>query len=652
MTSVLVALFGCAAVGNPDGGVYDDIPPRIIGTTPAENATGVNKTKISLEFDEFIKIENANEKVIISPPQIEQPEIKVNGKRIQIELFDSLKDNTTYSIDFSDGIVDNNEGNPLGNYCFRFSTGDHTDTLEIAGYVLDAQSLDPISGITVGVYSDLSDTAFTTKPFDFISKTDASGHFAIRGLANGKYRVYAVKDMDQTFNYSQRNEIIAWIDSAVQTSAEWRVRQDTVWTYEQTVDTILDTHYTRFMPDELVLLAFKPAPNMQYMSNYDRPSHEKVVMGFALPLDSMPVIRGLNFDESHAYVVEHTERYDSLTLWMTDTLIYYNDTLKMSVTYMATDTTGCLSERIDTLVLTTRRSHARILQDQAKKREEEAKDIEKRRRQLERAGDSIGLAKLDIPKIQYLDMELTRGRSLNIAKPITLTFKEPVTLLTDTPVHVEIKKDTIWEPAPFILEQDSVEIMKFTILAEWRPEEMYRITVDSASIQGIYGRINNKEVQDIDFAKLDTYGALTVNVQNPQPGYIVQLLDRSGKVVNEGKVTDRRADFFLLSPGDYYVRLFNDLNGNGKWDVGEWDEKRQAEPVYYMNHKFTLRPDWFDDTEEWNVTEIPLFRQKPEAISTGTSKSKKAAKDVHQKNIERAQQKAKEAEKQARKKKK
>lgn len=650
MTSVLVALFGCASVGNPDGGEYDDIPPRIISTTPDENQTGVHRNKITIEFDEFIKIENANEKVIISPPQIEQPEIKISGKRIQIELMDSLRENTTYSIDFSDGIVDNNEGNPLGNYCFRFSTGDKTDTLEIAGYVLNAADLEPISGITVGVYRDLSDTAFTTKPFEFISRTDASGHFNIRGLAKGKYRVYAVRDMDQTYNYSQRNELIAWYDSAVETSCERRVRQDTIWTYEQTIDTIIDVNYTKFMPDELILLAFTPEPDFQYMTNYDRPSHEKIVMGFALPLDSMPVIRGLNFDETDAYVVEHTERYDSLTLWMKDSTIYFQDTLRMCVTYLATDTTGVLSLKDDTLTFTTRRSHARILQDQARRREEEAKELEKKRKQLERAGDSLGLVKLLTPKIQYLDMELTQGKTLNIGNPVTLKFKEPVTLLSDLPVSVEIKADTTWEPAPFIFEQDSINIMQFTILAEWRPEETYRITVDSASIQGLYGKINNKVVEEIGFAQLETFGALTVNVANPKPGYIVQLVDRSGKVIKEEKVIDRKADFFLLTPGDYYVRMFHDLNGDGKWNVGEWDEKRQPEPVYYMNRRYNLRPDWFDDTEDWNVGQLPLDKQKPDALRSTGSRQRKSSKSVHEKNVERAQQKAKEAEKQAKKK--
>ena len=184
------ALSGCAAIGNPDGGPYDETPPKITNTHPENGATGYDGHKVTIDFNEFIKLENANEKVVISPPQIEQPEIKVVGKKIQVELFDSLKPNTTYSIDFADGIVDNNEGNPLGDYCFRFSTGDAIDTLEVSGYVLNAEDLEPIKGITVGLHSDLSDSAFITKPFERVSRTDGDGHFTIRGIAPGTYRIY------------------------------------------------------------------------------------------------------------------------------------------------------------------------------------------------------------------------------------------------------------------------------------------------------------------------------------------------------------------------------------------------------------------------------------------------------------------------------
>ena len=316
------ALSGCAAIGNPDGGPFDETPPRITGSHPDNGATGVKTKKVTIDFNEFIRLENASEKVVISPPQVEQPEIKVTGKKIHVELFDSLKPNTTYSIDFADGIVDNNEGNPLGDYCFRFSTGDAIDTLEVSGYVLNADNLEPVKGMTVGLHSDLSDSAFTTKPFERVSRTDANGHFTVRGIAPGSYRIYAVNDMDQTFSYSQRSEKIAWLDSIIVPSSELRYRVDTIYNEQGKVDTTVTVPFVQYLPNDITLLAFTPRPIQQYMSGSERKSHEKFTLRFALPLDSMPEIKGLNFDESDAYILEHTARYDTLTFWMKDTAVY------------------------------------------------------------------------------------------------------------------------------------------------------------------------------------------------------------------------------------------------------------------------------------------------------------------------------------------
>ena len=140
----------CARMGNPDGGWFDETPPRVIGAIPEDKEINVDSRKITIQFNEFIKIENATENVVVSPPQLEQAEIRGAGKRILIELKDSLKPNTTYTIDFSDAITDNNEGNPLGNFTYSFSTGNHIDTLEVSGTVLEAENLEPVKGILVG----------------------------------------------------------------------------------------------------------------------------------------------------------------------------------------------------------------------------------------------------------------------------------------------------------------------------------------------------------------------------------------------------------------------------------------------------------------------------------------------------------------------
>ena len=635
------ALSGCAAIGNPDGGAFDETPPKITNSHPKNGATGYDGRKVTIDFNEFIKLENPRDNVIISPPQIEQPEVKVTGKKIQVELFDSLKPNTTYSIDFSDGIIDNNEGNPLGNYCFRFSTGSAIDTLEVSGYVLNANDLEPIKGITVGLHSDLSDSAFITKPFDRISRTDVSGHFNIRGIAPGKYRIYAITDMDQTFSFSQRNERIAWLDSLIIPTSETAYREDTIFNDDGSVDTTLLVKYTRFMPDDITLLAFTPTPTIQYMSKADRSVHEKFTIQFALPVDSMPKVKGLNFDESDAYILQHSARYDTLTFWMKDTAVYYMDTLKLSITYLATDTSGILVPTTDTLKLTPKRSREKILKEAAKRLEEENKEKEKKLKKLEKAGDSLGIVKLLTPEKQFLKSRLTSGSSMNLYKEISLTFQEPVSFVSDTVIHVRLKQDTLWLDIPYEIEQDTLNILKYVIYAEWRPENTYTITIDSAGIVGLYGLHNDHIKSTLSFSELSRFSKMTVNVANPKPGYTVRILDSKGGVVRSSKLENGTADFFLLDPSTYYVSMFDDVNDNGKWDNGEYSEKRQSEKVWYINRSFVLRPDW-EHSVDWNIDDIPLINQKPEALRT--QKAKKKQVDIHQKNVERLEKKARNKE--------
>ena len=641
------ALSGCAAVGNPDGGPYDETPPRITGSHPDNGATGVKTKKVTIDFNEFIKLENASEKVVVSPPQIEQPEIKVTGKKIQVELFDTLKPNTTYSIDFADGIVDNNEGNPLGDFCFRFSTGDAIDTMEVSGYVLNADDLEPVKGMTVGLHSDLSDSAFMTKPFDRVSRTDASGHFTIRGIAPGTYKIYAVNDMDQTFSYSQRSEKIAWMDSVIVPTSERRFRVDTLFTDEGKVDTTFTVPFTQFLPNDITLLAFTPTPVQQYMTGYERKTHEKFTIRFALPLDSMPDVKGLNFDESDAYIVQHSARYDTLLFWMKDTAIYYMDTLNISVTYLATDSTNALSPRTDTLRLMPEKSRERILKEQARKEEEQQKEFEKQLKRLERVGDSLGIAKLLQPKIKFLDCKLTSGNSLSLYQNVTLTFNEPVTFLSDTALHLYHQMDTVWKEVPFEMEQDPIDILTYYIYGEWKPEETFKIILDSAGVQGLYGLHNDQEEATLKFNALNKYSTLTVNVANPKPGYTVRL-HSNNKVVRTEKLENGSVDFFLLTPSTYYVSMFDDVNDNGKWDTGDYEEKRHAESVWFIKRGLTLKQDWTHETDLWYVDELPLTEQKPEQLSK--TKTQKKETDIHKKNVDRLAKKAQQAEDEKKKK--
>ena len=288
----------CARMGSPDGGWFDETPPRVVSTSPTDKGTGFNTQKVRIVFNEYIKIENATEKVIVSPPQLEQPEIKADGKAIVVELKDSLKPNTTYTIDFSDAITDNNEGNPLGNYTYSFSTGSEIDTMEVSGYVLAADNLEPIKGIAVGLYrADAPDSVFRTEPLLRISRTDSRGHFVVKGIAPGSYRAFALQDVDGNFLFSQKSEQIAFSHDVFEPSSKPDTRYDTIWRDTLHIDEILPIPYTHFLPDDIVLRAFSEVHTDRQKIKTERTDPDRFTFFFSYDHEEIPQIRGLNFDE-------------------------------------------------------------------------------------------------------------------------------------------------------------------------------------------------------------------------------------------------------------------------------------------------------------------------------------------------------------------
>ena len=633
---VAAIVVACASIGSPDGGPYDETPPVFLGSTPEPFALGVKDKRVVLEFDEFIKIEKAAEKVVISPPQIQQPEIKTNGKKVVVQLHDTLKTNTTYSIDFSDAIVDFNEGNPLGNFAFLFSTGDQIDTLAVSGTVLNASDLEPIKGILVGLHSDLADSAFTKKPFDRVSRTDADGRFTICGIAPGNYRAYALQDVNQNFMFDQKNEKIAFLDSLVVPYTEIRMHQDTTWVDSLTIDTIRTVPRVHYLPDDLVLLAFTEEPTQRYLSKVERPDLNRFSIFFSLGADSLPLITPLNFPAEDAYIVQTSIDYDSITYWMKDTLVYYQDTLSFALTYEYTDTAGLLVPRTDTLNLVPKKTRSKILQEEEKKRKEAAKEREKRLKH----GDTIPEPK---PQPKYLSVKINGGSSMDINSNVQIDFTEPIVRYDSGAVRLYKKVDTLWVDEPYLFRQRKHELMGFELLGEWRPGVEYKVTVDSAAFVGLYGLHTKQQEVKLKFKSLDQYSTLYLTIQNPQPGYVVQLLGSGEKVARQQRVQKGQADFYFLAPGTYHIRVFNDRNGNGVWDTGLYETKQAAEEVYYFPGKIETRANW-DYTQEWNPTSLPIDRQKPNEIK----KQKSVTKERKSKNAEREEKKRQQQQQQQR----
>ena len=224
----IFVIYACANRGQgPQGGAKDEVPPKVIKSTPADKSVNISGKKIEIEFDENVVLKDIAKNVIISPPQRTNPEIRAYGKRVVVNLNDSLEENTTYSINFGDAIVDNNEGNILKDFVFSFATGDQIDTLQLSGTLINAEDLNPLKGIIVGVYRDLSDSAFVSKPFNRVTKSGDEGKFTVYNVKEEQYRVFALDDQNRD-NFYQKGEGAGFIETVFETQIENYVRQDTV----------------------------------------------------------------------------------------------------------------------------------------------------------------------------------------------------------------------------------------------------------------------------------------------------------------------------------------------------------------------------------------------------------------------------------------
>ena len=623
---VIIGFYACASTGMPDGGPYDETPPKFVRATPEPNATNNKRKKISIEFDEYIKLDKPSEKVIISPPQKEAPEVKVSGHRVLVEFFDTLQENTTYTIDFGDAIVDNNEDNPLGNFAYAFSTGAHIDTMEVSGTVLNAENLEPVKGIQVGLHKNLEDSAFVKLPFDRISRTDSRGHFTIRGVAPGKYRIYALMDGNQNYLFDSKTEAIAFLDSLVVPDMRQAVRQDTVWNELDTLayDTIYDVHYTRFLPDNLILRSFKEENPMQYLVKSEREQLNRFSLYFSAKADTLPTIKGLDFDEKDAFVIESNSRNDTIRYWIKDTVMCERDTLTFQMDYLATDTLGQLEPKTDTLRMVNKIDKKRrmALAEEALKKEE------KERKRREKKGDTLKVQ----PK--FFAMSVDAPSSLDLNRNIVLKFEEPVEHIDTAAIHMAVKVDSLWETIPFILMKDSVAPRQYQILADWQPGQEYQLKIDSLGIKGIYGLYTNKVENELKVKTLEEYGTLYLNIVGAGPHAIVQLLNSSDGVVRQQPVTEKNTcDFYFLQPSTkYYIRLFNDDNNNGVWDTGNYGEKRQPEEVFYFPKVWEMKAN-FEFEETWDVHATPLDKQKLDEIK---KQKPDEAKKIKDRNKERA----------------
>ena len=558
----------CANMGMPSGGLKDSIPPVVIRSVPAFDQRNFNDQKIRITFNEFIVYEGLSNKFVISPPTTKKPMFRTKGKSLIIDLNEKLKPNTTYSLDFKDGISDNNEHNPLKNLRLAFSTGPHLDTLRIVGFVKDAFTLEPVPNSYVLLYRGRSDTlVYKTRP-DFIAKTDQKGFFAVTNLPADTFQVYGLSDTDNNLKFTPGADSISFLDSRVIPSAKYLPLRDTTITGN---DTLLIFGKTKFSPDPLYLLRFGEDFFELRLDKYTHSTRKIVDLVFTQSVRDTFSIEPINFKAHSGWkYTEMSAKSDSVRIWLTDSMAYNKDTLIFKLSYLQQDSLKDYFVYNDTIRL----YYTDITQISKNKRKE--------RRKVDKEEKSISLS-----------TNIKNG--FDVYRNLVIESPEPISSIDTTRIALFEKKDTVFSPIKFKITRDSFNKRRYLLTHPWKYGTNYRLTVDSVAIKTIYNAYSKKVKQDFKTQEEEYYGKIILNLKNVTGPTIVQLLgdEKEEKVIQTKRVTkDGVVNFEFLEPRKYLIKVIFDRNNNGKWDTGNLKKKIQPEEVMYYLSVVKVRSNW------------------------------------------------------------
>ena len=604
-------MYSCANIGNPSGGPIDKTPPIFMRSNPTPNAVNVKDRKIEIFFDEIVTLKDPSTKIIVSPAQTEMPRMSALGRKVTVELVDSLLPNTTYTIDFSNSIQDNNEGNAIDNFAFAFSTGSVIDSMRVSGYVLDSRTLEPMQSVVVGLQSNLADSAFHKEKLQRVALTNDRGQFTIRNVSPGSYHIFALKDLDRDYKFGNPTEDIAFLDSIIVPSIGSREAADTVYNDLNEIDTIMRATRPAYFPNDILLSMFNEDRKSQYLANNLRVDSTRISLTFAAASDTLPSLSivGRNDVPDQWYTLERSQTNDTLTYWIRPPHLVSADTLMVATTYLRTDTASNLSWGSDTLKFTFQRQKAK-----KKKKNEETDSLE---------------------QIRFMELHPLANGTQEVYAPLLLQTGTPIERYSREAFHLQrkLQNDTTFYPAEIksiALRDSTLSRRDLMLKVDWEPGAAYKLAVDSLAMTDIYGLQTKPLKVDFNVRKMEEYGNIVFNIPAVRDSAIVELLDGTDKVVLHTQVKKHRAELLNLQPGKYYARLFIDRNGNGKYDTGNYDLHLQPEETVYFPGAINLKKNW-DVEQTWDIYATPIDKQKPEAIKKNKPERKKWDKVIPEK---------------------
>ena len=557
----------------PTGGLKDTIPPVIAGVSPASGSVNIKREgqQFVFTFNEYVTIKN-QQNIFLSPPLKKAPKAKVKGKSVVVYMEEPLDSNTTYTIDFTDALADNNEGNMFPGYTYVFSTGPEIDSLMITGIVQDCNTLMPVKGATVMLYKNPADSAvFLERPFAAV-KTDDWGFFCLRNIPDTLFRLYAVMDENNDNLYDPSTETIAFCDTSIIPHTVVNDSLPEVIKYD-----MKDTLKCLARKTEYELNLFKEKGARQALRNKVRLSDRTAYITFSAPkahIDTM-WIKGVSPD---CLITQFNPERDSLEIWVNDRRAM-PDTFYAYVNYLKTDTLGVLTPYTEEVKL------PHPLNKNARKAA--AREVKHE--------DTTCLFKLDA-KGETVEQY---GFTFEFDLPIIYENFDSITCWSVNPRQQE-------SPLTFKVVQDSVNLRKFSLYPDvtYMTGFEYCIKVPHRAFRDINGHYSDSTQVKVSLPNDEKLSSITLNLSGVCHRYIVDLLNeqkssvlRSFIVDSDGPVT-----FPYLQEGKYSIRMTEDINSNSLVDTGDLLSHKQPEKVKFYKLQ--------DDSNMIEVKESMELEQK------------------------------------------
>jgi len=565
---VVMFILSCAKINSPSGGPKDLDAPVILKSQPENSTVMFSGKSFVITFDEFVVLDKITDKFMVSPPLKTKPEIRLKGKNLVVSWEDTLADSTTYTFYFQDAIRDNNESNAIPNFQYVFSTGPVLDSLSLSGNVFGAFDLEVVPDVLVMMYSNLSDTAPRTLLPAYISRPDASGGFMINNIKPGRFRLYALKDINGNKMYDLEDEAFAFCDSIIDITPEayYNIIPDTIKykpasAPEKTKDDIFTFGVHR-------LYAFTREAKKQYLRYTERKSSGSIGFGLAIPSDTGQVSIELTDIAPDTWYMENNARRDSFMLWITSPEVSDREVINALLTYPFTDTTGTLIQKTDSVIFRFRKP------------------------EVPRAG---------VRKTPALSLATNISGKLKPGAIPAFTGPAPLKEPDTSKITLMQIVDSIKTELQPVLVKDSINSRRILMKTPLKAGGSYTLECKAGAFTDIFGNATDSIVYKIAVGVVEDYGTVKAKLTGYEGDVIIQLLGDQEKVLQEKNFkSPGEVKFELIDKGRYRMRAIYDIDSSRTWTTGDFALMRNPEPVAYYPGELDVKINW-DLEQDWDL---------------------------------------------------